>query len=409
MLPGRTYALRVGDDAVDATISPLKYRVDPLTGERAPASRLEHGETGVCGLQLERQIAFDPTAELALLDQITDERVGTVRLHFALRRSDNISWQELDVDKHARGERNEQLPCVLWLTGLSGAGKSTIANHVERRLHALRPAHVSPRRRQRATRVEQRPRLHRGGSRREHPPRRGGREADGRRRVDRDRCVHLAVRERAADGAKPRRRRRVHRDPCRHAARSRRGARSEGPLCEGAQRRAHQLHRDRLTVRAAGVAGGASRHDAASTRGGGATRRRCAARPRAQSWMRAIRSSRFSTRTRCERAGEAHLEAGVAREEHLVARLDRRRRPGRPRRRSRCAPASPRSRARSGRSGARTRRAARRRGSRRAARASRSASGCPSNTAFTILRACGSAATTSRSRTRTRCSSRPAG
>ncbi len=137
MLPGRTYALRVGDDAVDATISPLKYRVDPLTGERAPASRLEHGETGVCGLQLERQIAFDPTAELALLDQITDERVGTVRLHFALRRSDNISWQELDVDKHARGERNEQLPCVLWLTGLSGAGKSTIANHVERRLHAL--------------------------------------------------------------------------------------------------------------------------------------------------------------------------------------------------------------------------------------------------------------------------------
>jgi bifunctional enzyme CysN/CysC len=138
MLRGRTYSLRAGGgEVVDATISPLKYRVDPATGERFPASQLEHGEVGVCGVQLEHEIAFDPAAALALLDPITRRPVGTLQLHFALRRSDNVHWQELDVDKAARGARNEQVPCVVWLTGLSGAGKSTIANLVERRLHAL--------------------------------------------------------------------------------------------------------------------------------------------------------------------------------------------------------------------------------------------------------------------------------
>ena len=137
MLRGRTYRLQANDGMAEATISPLKYRVDPSTGERFPASLLERGESGVCGLQLDREIAFDASAELALLDPITEELVGAVRLHFALRRSDNVMWQELDVDKRTRAERNEQLPCVLWLTGLSGAGKSTIANLVERRLHAL--------------------------------------------------------------------------------------------------------------------------------------------------------------------------------------------------------------------------------------------------------------------------------
>jgi bifunctional enzyme CysN/CysC len=138
MLRGRTYLLQLrGELVAEATISPLKYRVDPATGERFPAAKLVRGETGVCGLQLDRQIAFDSASELTLLDPVTAESVGSVRLHFALRRSENVVWQELDVDKRARCAQNEQHACVLWLTGLSGAGKSTIANLVERRLHAL--------------------------------------------------------------------------------------------------------------------------------------------------------------------------------------------------------------------------------------------------------------------------------
>ncbi len=137
MLRGRTYLLQVGNDVVEATVSPLKYRIEPATGRRSPASSLERGETGVCGLQLDRPIYVDVSAELAILDPLTEEQVGEAHLNFALRRSDNLVWQELDVDKRARSELHGQLPCILWLTGVPGAGKSTIANLVERRLHAL--------------------------------------------------------------------------------------------------------------------------------------------------------------------------------------------------------------------------------------------------------------------------------
>jgi bifunctional enzyme CysN/CysC len=108
------------------------------------AKKLELNDIGVCGLELEAPIVFEPYTEnrdlggFILVDRITNATVGAGLLHFALRRSQNIHWQPLDVDKVARAELKGQKPCVIWFTGLSGAGKSTIANVLEQRLHALR-------------------------------------------------------------------------------------------------------------------------------------------------------------------------------------------------------------------------------------------------------------------------------
>jgi bifunctional enzyme CysN/CysC len=97
----------------------------------------------VCNLNLDRPIAFDPYAEnrdmggFVLIDRLTNATVGAGMLHFALRRSQNVHWQAIDVDKAAHAELKGHQPCVVWFTGLSGAGKSAIANLVEKRLHAL--------------------------------------------------------------------------------------------------------------------------------------------------------------------------------------------------------------------------------------------------------------------------------
>jgi bifunctional enzyme CysN/CysC len=115
--------------------------------EHLAATRLEMNEIGVCEIECSEPIAFDPyrrnreTGGFILIDRITNNTVGAGLIHFALRRSHNVSWQALTIDKHARAARLHQHPHVLWMTGLSGAGKSTIANLVERELH--RRGHVT--------------------------------------------------------------------------------------------------------------------------------------------------------------------------------------------------------------------------------------------------------------------------
>ncbi|UUY08347.1 sulfate adenylyltransferase subunit CysN [Pseudomonas sp. J452] len=143
MLPGRSYLVKMGASTVGATLSPPKYQIDVNSLDQLPARTLELNEIGVCTLSLDRATAFDPYAEnrdmgsFIIIDRYSNQTVGAGMLHFALRRSQNIHWQALEVDKQARSRLNDHKPCVLWLTGLSGAGKSTIANLLERRLHAM--------------------------------------------------------------------------------------------------------------------------------------------------------------------------------------------------------------------------------------------------------------------------------
>jgi bifunctional enzyme CysN/CysC len=143
VLPGRSYSMKIGAKIVNATINPLKYKLNINTLEELAAERLELNDIGACEIELDRPIVFEPykrSRELGgfiLIDPITYSTVAAGTLTFALRRSQNVHWQALDVNKQARAARNAQRPCVLWLTGYSGAGKSTIANLVEKKLYAM--------------------------------------------------------------------------------------------------------------------------------------------------------------------------------------------------------------------------------------------------------------------------------
>ncbi len=143
MLPGRPYLMKIGTRTVNATITEPKYKVNVNTLEHLAAKKLELNEIGVCNLSLDRPVAFDPytvnreTGGFILIDRLSNNTVGAGMLHFALRRAHNIHLQHLDVDQAARAALKGQKPAVVWLTGLSGAGKSTIANRVEQKLLAL--------------------------------------------------------------------------------------------------------------------------------------------------------------------------------------------------------------------------------------------------------------------------------
>jgi bifunctional enzyme CysN/CysC len=143
MLPGRPYLLKIGSKTVSATITEPKYKVNVNTLEQLPAKKLELNEIGVCNIATDRPLAFDAykdnreTGGFILIDRISNATVAAGMLDFALRRSHNIHMQHVDVDKAARSAMKGQKACVLWFTGLSGAGKSTIANLVEKKLHAM--------------------------------------------------------------------------------------------------------------------------------------------------------------------------------------------------------------------------------------------------------------------------------
>ncbi len=143
LLPGRPYWLKIGTRTVAASVSEIKHRIDVNTQERLAAKRLELNEVGYCNLALDEPIAFEPYAQnrvlggFILIDRQSNATVAAGTLDFALRRAGNVHWQHLDVDKAARARIKGQAPKVLWFTGLSGAGKSTIANQVDKRLHSL--------------------------------------------------------------------------------------------------------------------------------------------------------------------------------------------------------------------------------------------------------------------------------
>jgi bifunctional enzyme CysN/CysC len=142
MLPGRPYLMKLGARTVAATVTEPKYKVNVNTLEHLAAKRLELNEIGVVNLSTDAAIAFDPYVEnkdlggFILIDRISNRTVGAGLIHFALRRSQNIHWQAMDVDKRHRAAAKGQKARVVWFTGLSGAGKSTIANLVEKKLSA---------------------------------------------------------------------------------------------------------------------------------------------------------------------------------------------------------------------------------------------------------------------------------
>lgn len=143
LLPGRNYLIKIGSALTSAKISNLKYKVNVNTLEHTATTTLGLNEIGICNLALDKALSFDPysenrqTGSFILIDRFTNATVAAGTIDFALRRADNIHWQSVDIHKEARASQKGQKASVLWFTGLSGSGKSTIANLVEKKLHIL--------------------------------------------------------------------------------------------------------------------------------------------------------------------------------------------------------------------------------------------------------------------------------
>ncbi|MDN3714023.1 sulfate adenylyltransferase subunit CysN [Paracoccus cavernae] len=143
MLPGRPYLLKIGTQTVTATVNQPKYEVNVNTLEHTAAKTLALNAIGVVNISTDRPIPFEAYAEnpdlggFILVDRMTNATIAAGMLHFALRRSQNIHWQTTDVDRDAHAAQKNQQAKAVWFTGLSGSGKSTIANIVERKLHAM--------------------------------------------------------------------------------------------------------------------------------------------------------------------------------------------------------------------------------------------------------------------------------
>ncbi|MDF1748832.1 MAG: sulfate adenylyltransferase subunit CysN [Alphaproteobacteria bacterium] len=143
MIPERQYMLKIGTQTVGAAITELKHKINVNTLEHIAAKTLELNEVALCNLALDQAISYDAyacnpqTGAFILIDRYTNATVGAGMISFGLRRATNLVWQELDVTKQVRAELKRQKPAILWFTGLSGAGKSTVANLVEKHLLAI--------------------------------------------------------------------------------------------------------------------------------------------------------------------------------------------------------------------------------------------------------------------------------
>ncbi len=143
LLPARPYLMKLGSSTANCSVTHIKHGINVNTLERTPATTLAVNDLAVANIATDRRLPFDPyranreTGGFVLIDRLTNVTVGAGLIDFALRRSDNIHWQALDVTKEARVAIKGHRPGVVWFTGISGAGKSTIANALERRLHEL--------------------------------------------------------------------------------------------------------------------------------------------------------------------------------------------------------------------------------------------------------------------------------
>ncbi len=143
MLPGRPYAMKIGTNNLRATITDEKYQVNVNTMEKTPGKELGLNGIAVCNISTDKPVPFtsyDDNPDLGgfiLIDRITNATVAAGMIHFALRRSQNIHWQAVDITREAHAEQKNQKAKLLWFTGLSGSGKSTIANLVEKKLHVM--------------------------------------------------------------------------------------------------------------------------------------------------------------------------------------------------------------------------------------------------------------------------------
>ena len=143
MIPGRQYIFKSNTQSATLTLGKLKHRIEVNTLNHLPAKTLELNEIGVCNISLDKRIAYDSydnnqtLGGFIVIDRLTNNTVGMGLIDFALRRSENIHWQKMDVSKESRAEQKSQTPKIIWFTGLSGSGKSSIANILEKKLQAL--------------------------------------------------------------------------------------------------------------------------------------------------------------------------------------------------------------------------------------------------------------------------------
>ncbi|MBT5517889.1 MAG: adenylyl-sulfate kinase, partial [Rhodobiaceae bacterium] len=143
LLPGRSYEMKIGTQSVAASVQTPKYQVNVNTMEHLASKTLELNAIGVVEIATTQKISFAPYAEnralgsFVLIDKMSNATVAAGLLHFSLRRADNIHWQATDIDRKAHAQLKNQKPLLLWFTGLSGSGKSTIANELEKILHTM--------------------------------------------------------------------------------------------------------------------------------------------------------------------------------------------------------------------------------------------------------------------------------